>query len=74
VPVVNIGTRQHGRERGQNVQDAGYDRGAITAAIQAHLRHGRYAPDMLYGSGCAGQRIAELLACAPLRIEKRLAY
>jgi UDP-hydrolysing UDP-N-acetyl-D-glucosamine 2-epimerase len=74
VPVVNIGTRQNGRERGQNVLDAGYDRHMIAGAIQAHLRHGRYPSDTLYGGGQAGERIAELLAHAPLRIEKRLAY
>ncbi|MGB5547759.1 MAG: UDP-N-acetylglucosamine 2-epimerase, partial [Polyangiales bacterium] len=29
VPVVNIGGRQTGRDRGANVRDVGYDRGAI---------------------------------------------
>lgn len=74
VPVVNIGTRQHGRDRGANVLDVGYDRAAITAAIERHLTNGRYPQDFLYGDGHAGERIAHLLAMAPLRIEKRLRY
>ncbi len=74
VPAVNVGTRQHGRERGQNVIDVEHDRLAITAAIREHTRRGRAAEDHLYGDGHAGARIAETLASAELRIEKRLTY
>jgi UDP-N-acetylglucosamine 2-epimerase len=34
LPVVNIGTRQHGRIRAANVLDTGYDRHEIIAAIR----------------------------------------
>jgi UDP-hydrolysing UDP-N-acetyl-D-glucosamine 2-epimerase len=74
VPAVNIGTRQVGRERGRNVVDVDYDRGAIRAAIDRHLHDGRLPADMLYGDGRAGTRIAERLAAAELTIEKRLTY
>ena len=74
VPAVNIGTRQTGRDRGENVVDAGYDRAEIVAAIRGQLRHGRYAPDHLYGDGGAGARIADILAVAPLRAQKRLSF
>lgn len=74
VPVVNVGTRQTGRDRGPNVIDTGYDRGDIRAAVERHLANGLYASDTLYGDGHAGERIAEVLASAPLGIEKRLAY
>jgi UDP-hydrolysing UDP-N-acetyl-D-glucosamine 2-epimerase len=74
VPAVNIGTRQAGRERGQNVVDVGYDRHEIAEGIEAQLRNGRYPSDPLYGDGYAGPRIAELLATQSLTIEKRLAY
>ena len=74
VPVVNVGTRQVGRERGPNVLDVGCDRREITAAIQHHRRNGRYPNDRLYGDGKAGKRIAQLLAEVPLRIEKTLTY
>jgi UDP-hydrolysing UDP-N-acetyl-D-glucosamine 2-epimerase len=74
VPVVNIGSRQAGRERGANVLDVGYDRREIADAIEHHLGNGRCARDLLYGDGRAGERIADVLATTPLRIEKRLAY
>jgi GDP/UDP-N,N'-diacetylbacillosamine 2-epimerase (hydrolysing) len=74
VPVVNIGSRQGGRDRGTNVLDAGYDRCEITAALQHHRNNGRYPKDSLYGDGQAGARIAKLLAEVPMSIEKRLTY
>ena len=74
VPVVNIGSRQGGRDRGGNVLDVGYDRREIAEAVQSHRRNGRYPQDRLYGDGRAGKRIAQLLADSPLRIEKRLTY
>jgi len=74
VPVVNIGSRQGGRDRGQNVIDVEYDRVAIASAINAHLSNGKIAPDPVYGDGNAGVKIAHLLAEAPLTIEKRLTY
>jgi UDP-hydrolysing UDP-N-acetyl-D-glucosamine 2-epimerase len=74
VPVVNIGSRQDGRERGANVLDVAYDRQETSDAIDKHLRNGRYKRDTLYGDGGAGQRIATLVGAEPLRIQKRLAY
>jgi UDP-hydrolysing UDP-N-acetyl-D-glucosamine 2-epimerase len=74
VPVVNIGSRQAGRERGPNVLDAAHDRRAIAQAIQQQSAAGRYASSSLYGDGQAGPRIADLLARSPLRFEKRLTY
>lgn len=74
VPVVNIGTRQAGRERGANVLDCGYERADIVDAIDHQLSNGPYDGIDLYGDGKAGARIAELLSTAPLSIDKRLAY
>jgi UDP-hydrolysing UDP-N-acetyl-D-glucosamine 2-epimerase len=74
VPAVNIGTRQQGRERGKNVIDVPHDRVAIAAGIREHLRGGRPPVDHLYGDGHAGERIANALATADLRIDKRLTY
>ena len=74
VPVVNVGTRQSGRERGKNVLDVGYDRAQITAAVAQQTSNGRYESDALYGDGRAGEKIALLLAQEPLQVEKRLAY
>jgi len=74
VPTVNIGTRQHGRDRGTNVMDVPHERRAIVDAVRKQMAHGRYKSDHLYGDGQAGGRIADLLATAPLRVQKRLSY
>jgi UDP-hydrolysing UDP-N-acetyl-D-glucosamine 2-epimerase len=74
VPVVNIGSRQSGRDRGKNVIDVGYSKEEITAAVEQQIAHGMYQSDPLYGSGSAGHNIAQVLATTPLCIEKRLTY
>jgi UDP-hydrolysing UDP-N-acetyl-D-glucosamine 2-epimerase len=74
LPVVNIGSRQCGRERGQNVLDVGYDHKSIIDAVHKHLLNGRYQQSPIYGDGCSGQRIADLLGQVPLTVEKRIAY
>lgn len=74
VPVVNIGTRQEGRDRSANVIDVGYDRSAIVAAVRRQLQHGRFPSDPLYGDGKAGPRIAQILATCPLTVQKRLSF
>ncbi|MGE3274297.1 MAG: UDP-N-acetylglucosamine 2-epimerase [Vicinamibacterales bacterium] len=73
-PAVNVGTRQAGRERGPNVVDVAHDRAAIIEAVRAQVAHGPYAPAHIYGDGRAGQRIADLLATEPLRVQKRIQY
>lgn len=74
VPCVNVGTRQSGRERAQNVIDVPYDRDKILQAIWTQLNHGRYDSSSLYGSGHAGKKIADVLAAVDLSIVKRLHY
>ena len=74
MPTVNIGTRQQGRDRADNVMDADYDRRAIVAAVKKQLAHGRYPSNHLYGDGGAGARIAKILVESPLRVQKRLSY
>jgi UDP-hydrolysing UDP-N-acetyl-D-glucosamine 2-epimerase len=75
VPVVNIGSRQAGRDRGQNVVDVPHDRRDISEAMARHLDRGcRYPSDPLYGTGHAGERIAACLGEAPLTSAKRLTY
>ena len=73
-PAVNIGSRQQGRDRGSNVLDVDHDRKAILGAVERQVDHGRYASEPLYGDGHAGPRIADILATAPLRVEKRITY
>jgi UDP-hydrolysing UDP-N-acetyl-D-glucosamine 2-epimerase len=74
VPVVNIGDRQSGRERGSNVVDVPYEADAILSAIKKQLKHGRYESERIYGDGKAGERIADLLATQPLVSAKQIAY
>jgi len=74
VPAVNIGTRQTGRDRGANVVEVACDRNEIVSAVKAQIAHGRYPSDALYGDGGAGLRIADVLAHAPIRLQKRLHY
>lgn len=74
-PGVIVGTRQQGREHGQNVvTDVPHDRAAIVEAIQRQVAHGRYEPDPIFGDGNAGQRIADILATVLPRIQKRLSH
>ena len=73
-PAVNIGTRQKGRDRGANIVDAGYSRQEIAAGVRRQLACGRYPSDPLYGDGQAGGRIADVLARAPLNVQKRLVF
>jgi UDP-hydrolysing UDP-N-acetyl-D-glucosamine 2-epimerase len=74
VPAVNIGTRQRGREHGENVVHVPYDGGAIAAAVRKQIDHGRYSRDLMFGDGTAGVKIADVLAQAHFRIQKRIAY
>ena len=74
MPVVNIGSRQSGRERAENVLDVGYDRHEIFDAIEKQVAVGRYESNHLYGDGAAGDKIATCLAEIPLRTEKRIVY
>jgi UDP-hydrolysing UDP-N-acetyl-D-glucosamine 2-epimerase len=74
VPCVNIGTRQQGRERAENVTDVGYDAAKIEAAIRKQLAHGKYRPSKMFGNGTAGVKIADILATAEFRIQKMLSY
>src|SRR5262249_21299616 len=62
VPVVNIGSRQDGRDRGANVVDVDYDHREILTAIEGQGTRGRLDSDPLYGDGKAGLRIADALA------------
>lgn len=74
VPVVNIGTRQNHRERGENVIDVNYSRNEIRDAIKKQIAHGKYPSNHLYGDGHAGEKIAEILSTRKISVQKRLMY
>jgi len=74
VPVVNIGTRQAGRDRAVNVIDCDYQKDQILAAINKQMLHGKYPADNIYGDGQSGTKIAQLLAEVPLQFDKKITY
>jgi GDP/UDP-N,N'-diacetylbacillosamine 2-epimerase (hydrolysing) len=82
LPVVNIGTRQAGRQRAGNVIDVGYDRKEIINAVKKALNDMSFREKVKrcrnpYGDGKAGKRIAKILANVTLGsklLEKRMTY
>jgi len=74
VPVINIGSRQNGRDRGVNVTDVDYKRDEIRNALDAILRNGKIQASQVYGGGNAGENIAKLLAELPLQFNKVICY
>ncbi len=74
IPVVNIGSRQSGRDRAQNVIDVDYERNEITKGINKQVENGRFPSDGLYGDGNAGIKIADLLSRVELKFDKKLTY
>jgi UDP-hydrolysing UDP-N-acetyl-D-glucosamine 2-epimerase len=73
-PAVIVGDRQSGREHGQNVVYASYDRQDIREKVRAQLQHGRYESEYRFGNGHAGERIAKHLEVVDLNIMKRCTY
>jgi UDP-hydrolysing UDP-N-acetyl-D-glucosamine 2-epimerase len=73
-PVVNIGTRQAGREYGKNVISVGYNNKEIRRAIKQQMQHGLYASDTLYGNGMASKKIIKILKTVNPNIQKRLFF
>jgi UDP-hydrolysing UDP-N-acetyl-D-glucosamine 2-epimerase len=70
LPTVNIGSRQRGRLRGDNVIDVDYGRDEIArglgAALASGLRSRLRARPNPYGDGAAAPRIVEVLRRVPL--------
>jgi len=70
LPSVNIGLRQHGRERAPSVIDAPAEPGAIVQALERAFdpafRERLCGIENPYGDGRAARRIVEVLAEVPL--------
>jgi UDP-hydrolysing UDP-N-acetyl-D-glucosamine 2-epimerase len=62
VPYVCVGNRQLGREKGHNTISTNMHTFNIILAVTAQLKHGRHEPDYRFGTGDAGEQIAERLA------------
>lgn len=75
LPVVNIGTRQEGRERAENVIDAGYQRDLIKKAIQKALFNTDFQEKVKmcknpYGDGKTSEKITSILS--DIRIDTKI--
>jgi GDP/UDP-N,N'-diacetylbacillosamine 2-epimerase (hydrolysing) len=64
--VVNVGDRQHLRQKSANVMDVSADTDAIDTALAIALRDGKTPCDNVYGYGVAGLAISNLLKTLPL--------
>ncbi len=73
-PCVNIGTRQTGRERGENVIDVNYDSDEIYNAILKQIKNGKYPKSNLFGDGNSGKKIAQILSTVEPKIQKKISY
>jgi len=82
LPVVNIGIRQEGRERGKNIIDVGHNRHEIIKGIEKALTDKEFLAevkkgDSPYGDGKAAPRIAKILSqveITPRLIQKKITY
>ena len=70
-PVINLGTRQANRDRGENVIDIeNYTEEILEISLLRHLDQGKYQSSDLYGSGSSGEKIANIIAYEKPDIQK----
>lgn len=82
IPVINVGERQRGRERGTNVIDVSYNKQEIKKAVKKALNDNDFKekikkPKSPYGNGTAGKQIAEILYNIKIDqnlMQKQIAY
>ncbi len=74
IPAVNIGTRQDGRLRGDNVIDVGHVQNEILDAILKQVKNGRYEPSNIYHKPDTSKRIVDVLSKIVVKHQKRLTY
>ena len=81
-PAVNIGPRQKGRLRVDNVIDVGYNRDEILDAVRKALYDGKFRKKCRncknpYGTGNTGEKIANVLATIDINLrllQKKMTY
>lgn len=81
-PVVNIGSRQRGRQRGMNVIDVGHNKNEILAAVQKALSDPIFLEQVKkgynpYGDGTCSKKIVKILSTIIIDnslIQKRMIY
>lgn len=73
-PVVLVGNRQRGRERGEHVTPVAPVAADVARATRDQLEHGPYPPSALYGDGHVSTRVAEKLVGLEPYIQKTLSF
>lgn len=73
LPVINIGTRQAGREKAENVVDVGYDSNEILNALN-YIKSNDYLDKLNncknpYGDGKSGENILKILKNLDINVE-----
>lgn len=71
VPVVNVGKRQNGRTKANNVKDVDFHTPALVKAIRYQMSKGRYPKDKTYYVKNTSKKIAAKLATLKLYVQKR---
>lgn len=71
VPSVVVGNRQQGRQHGENVINVANNSIEILKAIELQLKHGKFEPDNIFGSGDSGSQIVKVLKHVELNVQKR---
>ncbi|MDN3513526.1 MAG: UDP-N-acetylglucosamine 2-epimerase [Candidatus Brocadia sp.] len=82
IPCVNVGTRQEGRLRAENVIDTPYQKDVIKDAINTALNDNDFRRKAFncsnpYGNGGASKRIADVLESIPLNqalLQKKMTF
>jgi UDP-hydrolysing UDP-N-acetyl-D-glucosamine 2-epimerase len=82
IPVINVGTRQWGRERGHNVIDTGYSKDQIAGAVQRAMTDTTFLEQARrcqnpYGDGRSAEKIIKILHEIPIDtslLQKRMTY
>ena len=70
VPAVNIGTRQNGRMRAENIVDVSYNKAEIKKAIKKQIAGGRYKASHIYSKDGTSKEIANTLASIEPYVQK----
>lgn len=75
VPSINIGKRQNGREKAENVVQVKHHVGDILSAIKYQLKKKKYKKSYLYGDGKSGKKITNIILKLNIKnTQKRLFY
>lgn len=73
MPSINLGKRQQGRQKSQNVLDL-FEQCSLSELIESvktHITSGRQPSQMIYGDGFAGVRAAKIISDWEPKIKRR---